>query len=150
MTGTAMREAIAMKELEQYFKALADSTRLRILNLLLQGELCVCDVQYVLDISQPTASRHLAYLKNSGMVMDTRDGYRIFYRLADRNHHFTKLLYDFLREAFQDQAQLKDDARRLQEAVSAGACALSESAPFAGIDVAAAALAPATTPTIKR
>jgi ArsR family transcriptional regulator len=139
-----------MRELEQYFKALADSTRLRILNLLLQGELCVCDIQYVLDISQPTASRHLAYLKNSGMVLDNRDGYRIFYRLADRDHHLKKLLYDFLRDAFRDQAQLKGDTRRLEEAVSAGACALSESTPHAGIDVAAAGLASATTTSTKR
>ena len=72
-----------MKELEQYFKALADANRLRILNLLLHGELCVCDIQFVLEASQPNVSRHLAYLKNSGLVLDRRDGFRIFYRLAD-------------------------------------------------------------------
>ena len=127
-----------MRELEQYFKALADSTRLRILNLLLQGERCVCDIQYVLDISQPTVSRHLAYLKNSGMVTDNRDGYRIFYRLADHNRALTKLLYEFLRNAFRDQAQLKDDTKRLKEAISAGACALSEWK--LGVDVATADL----------
>jgi ArsR family transcriptional regulator len=123
-----------MKELEQYFKALADSTRLRILNLLLQGELCVCDVQYVLEISQPNVSRHLAYLKNSGLVLDRRDGYRIFYRLSDPDHKAKKLLYDFLRQSFLQQTQLKDDTARLKEAVSAGACALSEWTP--GVDVA--------------
>ena len=57
-----------MRELEQYFKALGDNNRLRIINLLLHGELCVCDIQYVLENSQPNVSRHLAYLKNSGMV----------------------------------------------------------------------------------
>jgi ArsR family transcriptional regulator, arsenate/arsenite/antimonite-responsive transcriptional repressor len=139
-----------MRELEQYFKALADSTRLRILNLLLQGELCVCDIQYVLEISQPATSRHLAYLKNSGMVMDKRDGYRIFYCLTDRNHTLKKLLYDFLRNAFQDQAQLKDDTRRLREAISAGACALSEWKPDGGIDIAAAELTFVTTTGLKR
>ena len=72
-----------MKELEQYFKALGDNNRLRIINLLLHGELCVCDIQYVLENSQPNVSRHLAYLKNSGMVLDRRDGYRIYYRLTD-------------------------------------------------------------------
>lgn len=69
-------------EAEQIFKALADANRLRIVNLLLHGELCVCDIQYVLENSQPNISRHLAYLKNSGMVADRRDGYRVFYRLA--------------------------------------------------------------------
>ena len=72
-----------MRELEQYFKALADTNRLRILNLLLHGELCVCDIQFVLETSQPHASRHLAYLKNSGLVVDRRDGYRIYYRLSE-------------------------------------------------------------------
>ena len=57
-----------LRELEQYFKALADSTRFRILNLLLHGELCVCDIQHVLEAAQSTVSRHLAYLRNAGLV----------------------------------------------------------------------------------
>ena len=62
------------KELEQCFKGLADQSRLRILNLLLQGELCVCDIRYVLEASQPNVSRHLTYLKSSGLVADRREG----------------------------------------------------------------------------
>lgn len=54
-----------MLELESIFKALGDTNRLRIVNLLLHGELCVCDIQYVLENSQPNISRHLAYLKRS-------------------------------------------------------------------------------------
>jgi ArsR family transcriptional regulator len=142
MIAVDTRETTTMRELEQYFKALSDSTRLRILNLLLQGELCVCDVQYVLDISQPNVSRHLAYLKNSGLVLDRRDGYRIFYRLADPDHKTKKLLYDFLRRSFLQQAQLRDDTTRLKEAVDAGACALSDWKP--GIDVAVTNLTSAT------
>ncbi|SRR6266568_680859 len=129
-----------MKEMEQCFKALADSTRLRILNLLLQGELCVCDIQYVLDISQPNVSRHLTYLKTSGIVLDRRDGYRIFYCLADPKQKNKKSLYGFLREAFKDQEELKDDTRRLKEAISDGACSLSEWKPTARVDVSAANL----------
>ena len=71
-----------MMEVETVFKALGDTNRLRIVNLLLHGELCVCDIQYVLENSQPNISRHLAYLKRSEMVLDRRDGYRVFYRLA--------------------------------------------------------------------
>ncbi len=124
-----------MRELEQYFKALADTTRLRILNLLLQGELCVCDIQCVLGISQPAASRHLAYLKNSGMVLDNRDGYRIFYRLAQGSNGGTQpFLYDFLRDAFREQAQLKSDTKRLKEAISAGACAVCDWKTGSAID----------------
>jgi ArsR family transcriptional regulator, arsenate/arsenite/antimonite-responsive transcriptional repressor len=132
-----------MRELEQYFKALSDSTRLRVLNLLLQGELCVCDVQYVLEIPQPNISRHLAYLKNSDIVLDRRDGFRVFYRLSDPNHKTKKLLHAFLREAFQDHEQLKADSKRLKKALSAGACAISERK--SGIDISITNLTSATT-----
>ncbi len=66
-----------MKEMGQFFKTLADGTRLRILNLLLQGELRVCDIQFVLNSPQPNVPRHLTYLKNSGLVQDRREGPRI-------------------------------------------------------------------------
>ncbi len=55
-------------EMETLFKALADATRLRILGLLLTGEVCVCHIHESLKISQPKASRHLAYLRRSGLV----------------------------------------------------------------------------------
>ena len=67
-----------MEQLEQLFKGLADRSRLRILNLLLHAELCVCNIQYVLGSSQPNVSRHLTYLKNSGLVLDRREGARTF------------------------------------------------------------------------
>ena len=55
-----------MSEMETLFKALADATRLRILGLLLTGEVCVCDIHESLKIPQPKASRHLAYLRRAG------------------------------------------------------------------------------------
>src|SRR5450631_4472783 len=98
-----------MKELEQYFKALADTNRLRILNLLLHGELCVCDIQHVLDATQPNVSRHLAYLRNAGLVRDRRDGYRIFYRLADAKDITKQRIYRFLREICAGEEQFEAD-----------------------------------------
>lgn len=115
-----------MKELEQYFKALADVSRLRILNLLLHGELCVCDIQHVLEASQPNVSRHLSYLKNSGLVLDRRDGYRVFYRLADTKAATKKRLFEFLQDAYKNEEQMQADRRRLKEAMEEGACTLSE------------------------
>jgi ArsR family transcriptional regulator len=117
-----------MKELERYFKALADNSRIRILNLLLHGELCVCDIQYVLENTQPNVSRHLAYLKNSGMVSDRRDGYRIYYRLTDG--HQAKLLFGFLQQAFKEQPQLQQDMKRLSDAIAGGSCTVSEWKPY--------------------
>lgn len=71
-----------MKKLERTLKALADPNRLRILNVLFQGEACVCDLQSVLELTQPLLSRHLAYLRNAGVVQDRRDGPRVFYSLV--------------------------------------------------------------------
>ena len=69
--------------METLFKALADATRLRILGLLLTGEVCVCHIHESLKIPQPKASRHLAYLRRAGLVETRRDGLWIHYRLGD-------------------------------------------------------------------
>jgi ArsR family transcriptional regulator len=121
-------------EVEQVFKALADANRLRIVNLLLHGELCVCDIQYVLENSQPNVSRHLAYLKNSGMVLDRRDGYRVFYRIANPRESNRKLLFDFLRQIFKEEGKLEQDTKRLKDAIASGACTISEWKPFSAIE----------------
>ena len=71
-----------MQRLDNYFRGLAEASRLRIVNLLLQRELCVCDIQRILNLTQPSASRHLSYLKHAGLVADRRDGLRVFYRLT--------------------------------------------------------------------
>jgi len=69
-------------EPDQFFKALSDLTRLRILVLLsCEGELCVCELTYALDEIQPKISRHLALLRESGVVLDRRQGQWIYYRL---------------------------------------------------------------------
>ena len=115
-----------MSDLERYFKGLADVNRLRILNLLMRGELCGCDIQYVLETSQPNVSRHLQYLRNSGLVLDRRDGYRIFYRLADPHLGARKPLFEFLQLAFKGEEPFRGDVKKLKEAVSQGACTLSE------------------------
>jgi len=122
-----------MKELEQYFKALADTNRLRILNLLLHGELCVCDIQYVLGATQPNVSRHLSYLKNSGLVLDRRDGYRIFYRLAEPKQGIKKRLFEFLQDAYKNEDQLQADKKRLKEAIEAGSCTVAEWKPYSAV-----------------
>lgn len=68
--------------LEALFKALADTTRLRILALLGQNEVCVCHIHDSLGLPQPTVSRHLAYLRRSGLVEVRRDGVWMHYRVA--------------------------------------------------------------------
>ena len=80
--------------LETTFKALADGTRLRILGLLLSGEVCVCDIHDSLGLPQPTVSRHLAYLRRAGLVATRRDGLWIHYRLATLSDPVMQALLD--------------------------------------------------------
>src|SRR5687767_9075761 len=72
-----------LASLETLFKALADQTRLRILGLLVNGEVCVCHIHDSLGIPQPMASRHLAYLRRAGLVVARKDGLWVHYRLAE-------------------------------------------------------------------
>jgi ArsR family transcriptional regulator, arsenate/arsenite/antimonite-responsive transcriptional repressor len=72
-----------MRALAQVFRALADETRLEMLALVLShGELCVCDLEQVLGISQSKSSRHLRYLRNAGLLDDKRAGLWVHYRVA--------------------------------------------------------------------
>jgi len=71
-----------VNRLERVFKALADTTRLRILALLGNNEVCVCHIHDSLGLSQPTVSRHLAYLRRSGLVEARRDGVWMHYRIS--------------------------------------------------------------------
>ena len=72
----------AVDELESLFKALADRTRLRILALLGNNEVCVCHIHDSLGLPQPTVSRHLAYLRRSGLVAARRDGVWMHYQVS--------------------------------------------------------------------
>ena len=71
-----------LASLETLFKALADRTRLRIVGLLIAGEICVCDIHGSLGLPQPTVSRHLAYLRRAGVVLARKEGLWVHYRLA--------------------------------------------------------------------
>ncbi len=74
-----------MRVYADLFKALSDETRLAALSMIMaHGELCVCDVEAVLAITQSKASRHLRYLKNVGLLDDRRDGIWVHYRLAQK------------------------------------------------------------------
>ena len=80
--ATTSKKRAAVDELENLFKALADKTRLRILALLGNNEVCVCHMHDTLGLPQPTVSRHLAYLRKSGLVEARRDGVWMHYQVS--------------------------------------------------------------------
>jgi ArsR family transcriptional regulator len=82
MKRTTTKPRPAIDQLESVFKALADKTRLRILALLGNNEVCVCHLHDSLALPQPTVSRHLAYLRRAGLVDVRRDGVWMHYQVA--------------------------------------------------------------------
>ena len=118
-----------MRTVEDYFKGLADINRLRIINLLLNGELCGCDIQYVIGASQSNVSRHLNYLKKSGLVADRRAGYRVYYRLVEDDKPEYRGLIAYLQIALRDKLFVAD-AKKLKRAIKDGACSVSELSPL--------------------
>lgn len=95
------------------FSAFADETRLRILNLLCERELCVCDICEVLDAIQPKVSRHLAVLREAGLVRVRREKKWKFYRLADARSPLEATLLGCVSSCLSAIDILADDRRRL-------------------------------------
>jgi ArsR family transcriptional regulator, arsenate/arsenite/antimonite-responsive transcriptional repressor len=107
-----------MDKLLNVLKALSDETRLRILNLLYERELCVCDIVEILQISQAKASRHLIYLKNAGLVKDRKYAQWAYYSLNkdERLKFIDSMVYDNLRNLEPYEGDLKNLMNRLQNA----------------------------------
>ncbi len=98
--------------MERLFTSLADRTRLRLLNLMAEREVCVCYFISVLDLPQPTISRHLAYLRRNGVVTSYREGKWMHYRIAAPEDQFARqLLTDTLRWLAEDKDMQKDRER---------------------------------------
>ena len=106
---------VEINTLAGLFKAFSEPVRLRIVSLLLdKGELCVCDLVSTLSLSQGVVSRHLAYLRNSGLVSTRREGVWVYYRVSAMAHEEVQPVLSFLhmkkqhiREMQADFAQLK-------------------------------------------
>ncbi len=105
-----------LEALTQIYSALADPTRLRILALLRDGEICVCHLHASLDVPQPTASRHLAYLRKAGLVDARRDGIWMHYRLTPIGNPVVAAVVAAALHALSHAAVSARDERRLHVA----------------------------------
>jgi ArsR family transcriptional regulator, arsenate/arsenite/antimonite-responsive transcriptional repressor len=98
--------------MERLFAGLADRTRLRLLNLMADQEVCVCYFVEVLEAPQPTISRHLAYLRRNGLVSARREGKWMHYRIAvPKNPFARRVLTDTLRWLAEDRDMQRDRSR---------------------------------------
>lgn len=108
-----------LNEMEKLFVALADKTRLRLLNLMRRNEVCVYFFTEVLSESQPKISRHLAFLRNAGIVEARRDGKWMHYRICEpENDYFRQVLRDTL-EWLSAQQDMQRDYKNLARVCAA-------------------------------
>lgn len=106
--------ALNVQPFSRVFKALGDETRLRIVALLAHGELCVCHLEDALDLTQSTTSRHLAVLRNAGVVDCRREGSWVYYRLADQTDPDCDQQIRTLAATFIKRAVIGRDVKRLR------------------------------------
>jgi ArsR family transcriptional regulator len=98
----------------ELFKAFADPVRLRLLNLLSDGEVCVCHLHEALDLPQSTVSRHLAYLRKRGLVIGRKEGLWVHYRLAKPAGKLHVKLMSCFETCSHESEALARDRRRLE------------------------------------
>ena len=104
-----------MEDIIQIYRALSEQMRLRILLLLTQGELCVCDIMAVLEEPQSKVSRHIAYLKNSGLIQGKRVGTWMHYNIKDNLDILSAAHVEFLKRQLSDLDWARADLKKMKE-----------------------------------
>ena len=107
---------------DMMFRAFSDRTRQRILHVLLNGEMCVGDIVSILDLPQPRVSRHLAYLRKSGLVDVRKSGVWNYYSLAVVDSPFHEKILSCISECFSEVPELQADDARAEKLKEAGSC----------------------------
>lgn len=114
---------MTLQDKVKIFKALSDETRVRILNLLIQKECCVCEVMQALEISQTRASRNLGQLYNAGLLLLRKEGLWSLYSIDENKiDPFAASVIQAIREYLKDNPELNKDIENLKKAVREGAC----------------------------
>ena len=104
-----------MDNISQIYKALSEQMRLRILLLLTRGELCVCDIMAVLEEPQSKVSRHIAYLKNSGLIQGKRVGTWMHYYIKGDLDMFSAAHLEFLKRKLSGLDWARADREKMKE-----------------------------------
>lgn len=112
----------AVGSIDLMFRAFSDRTRLRILHILLGGELCVGDIVEILLAPQPRVSRHLAYLRKANLVVVRKSGLWSHYSLAPAKTPFHRKLLECLDKCFGEVPELKADSARAAKIRKSGGC----------------------------
>lgn len=92
------------------FKALADENRLRILNILRKKEICVCELETLLNMTQSNVSRHLSKLRSVGIISSSKDAQWVHYKIDEGFKRENSLLFEYLNEKFDSESPFCDDS----------------------------------------
>lgn len=98
----------------EIFKALGDENRIRILNLLIKQELCVCEIEAVLNMTQSNVSRHLNKLKNAGIITSEKKSQWVYYKIDNKFIKENNMLYEFLKIKIDEHKQWLKDTEKLK------------------------------------
>jgi len=106
-----------MNNIAMIFKALSNNTRLKIMALLSQNELCVCQIESILKISQVMASRHLTILKHAGLVKNRRKGLWIYYSIIIPKDDIAKKVFGCFNELIRKYPELRVNLKTINSCV---------------------------------
>jgi ArsR family transcriptional regulator, arsenate/arsenite/antimonite-responsive transcriptional repressor len=115
-------KSLDVRPFSRIFKALGDETRLRIIALLSHSDLCVCHIESALDLPQSSVSRHLAVLRQSGLVETRREGTWVIYALAEQEDRGCGDILKTMVRAFAPKERLRKDVEKLVRIRGPGAC----------------------------
>jgi len=109
-----MKEYEMKRDYVNVFKALSDPNRIRIVKMLSERELCMCEVREILDLSNSTVSKHLTILRDAGLVLDSKDGKWVNFQINNKSEQrFVRSLLGLIKSSFDDDEDVQDDAKKL-------------------------------------
>jgi len=110
-----------LMELVYKFKALADKTRLRIISLLFEKNLCVCEITDILKMTQSRISRHLGILKQAGFIEEERKGKWVIYKISNRRNH----LLSHIQRQLKNEPKYAADMARMKKTLEKKLCPIN-------------------------
>jgi ArsR family transcriptional regulator len=104
------------RETVNVFKALSDPNRVRIVKMLAERELCVCEVREILNLSVSTVSKHLTILRDAGLLVDSKEGKWVNFSLnASSKSAFVRAIIELITNSFDDDAAVRDDRKKVRK-----------------------------------
>ncbi|MGA9408474.1 MAG: metalloregulator ArsR/SmtB family transcription factor [Bacteroidota bacterium] len=104
------------REQVNVFKALSDPNRIRIMKMVIERELCMCEVREILDLSNSTVSKHLTILRDAGLLLDSKDGKWVNFRLNDKSEHrLIRSAISLIQNSFDDDEKVQEDLKKVHK-----------------------------------